>query len=121
MSSLPLKHFSNRNCPKYITLRELTPFAAASPVVVEDRSHLAVEERLSDDAVAFILESDTVFFGTAYAASREESRLHPSHLGMNHRGGRPGFIRVKPSDGRTVVLPDFSGVCPPILYLPAKV
>jgi len=28
---------------------------------------------------------------------------------MNHRGGLPGFVRVRPSDGRTVVLPDFSG------------
>jgi hypothetical protein len=67
-----------------------------------------VGERLSDDTIAFILESDTVWLGTTYAAS-EEAQFHPSHLGMNHRGGRPGFIRVKPSDGRTVVLPDFSG------------
>ena len=28
---------------------------------------------------------------------------------MNQRGGRPGFIRVVPSDGRTVILPDYSG------------
>lgn len=28
---------------------------------------------------------------------------------MNARGGLPGFIRVRPSDGRTVVLPDYSG------------
>jgi hypothetical protein len=60
------------------------------------------------EAIAFILESDTVWLGTTHAAA-EEAQLHPSHLGMNHRGGRPGFIRVKPSDGRTVVLPDFSG------------
>ncbi|KAF9474413.1 hypothetical protein BDN70DRAFT_884841 [Pholiota conissans] len=97
------------NCPKYITLRDLTPFPAASSVIAEDRPHLAVGERLSDAAIALILESDTVFFGTVYSASREDSSLYPSHLGMNHRGGRPGFIRVKPSDGRTVVLPDFSG------------
>ncbi|KAF8965849.1 hypothetical protein BDZ97DRAFT_737287 [Flammula alnicola] len=97
------------NCPKYIALRELTPSVHASSVVIEDKPHLEVGERLSDGAVAFILESDTVFFGTTYAASREDSPLYPSHLGMNHRGGRPGFIRVKPSDGRTVVLPDFSG------------
>lgn len=32
----------------------------------------------------------------------------PSHLGMNHRGGRPGFVRVH-SDGRTLVLQDYSG------------
>lgn len=35
----------------------------------------------------------------------------PSHVGANQRGGRPGYIRVKPSDGRTVALPDYSGTC----------
>lgn len=28
---------------------------------------------------------------------------------MNARGGLPGFLRVSPSDGRTIVLPDYSG------------
>ncbi|KAL1863442.1 hypothetical protein Plec18170_000277 [Paecilomyces lecythidis] len=28
---------------------------------------------------------------------------------MNARGGLPGFIRVRPSDGRTIVLPEYSG------------
>lgn len=28
---------------------------------------------------------------------------------MNARGGLPGFLRVRPSDGRTVVIPDYSG------------
>lgn len=28
---------------------------------------------------------------------------------MNARGGLPGFIRVSPCDGRTIVLPDYSG------------
>jgi hypothetical protein len=76
--------------------------------VLENRRHLDVGERLANDAIALILESDTTWFGTTYAASNE-AQHHPSHLGMNHRGGRPGFIRVKPSDGRTVVLPDYSG------------
>jgi hypothetical protein len=31
---------------------------------------------------------------------------------MNQRGGLPGFIRVLPSDGRTLVLPDYSGPRP---------
>lgn len=31
------------------------------------------------------------------------------HAGMNARSGLPGFIRVSPSDGRTVVIPDYSG------------
>lgn len=28
---------------------------------------------------------------------------------MNSRGGLPGFVRVKPSDGKTIVIPDYSG------------
>ncbi|KAF8909783.1 hypothetical protein CPB84DRAFT_1812978 [Gymnopilus junonius] len=97
------------NCPKYITLRELEPHPSASSVVLEDRPHLSADERLSDEAIAFILAADTVFFGTTYAASQDQSSVYPSHVGMNHRGGRVGFTRVKPSDGRTVILPDFSG------------
>ncbi|CAA7271302.1 unnamed protein product [Cyclocybe aegerita] len=97
------------NCPKYITLRELTPHPNTSPVVVNDKKDLAKEERLSEEAIQLILESDTVFFGTSYVASKQEEQAYPSHVGMNHRGGRPGFIRVKPSDGRTVILPDYSG------------
>ena len=98
---------SHSECLKYFTLRELMPHPTTSPIVVENKPHLRVGQRLSSDAIAFILESDTVWLVMAYAAS-EEAQLHPSHLGMNHRGGRPGFIRVKPSDDRTVVLPDFS-------------
>lgn len=73
------------------------------------KTHLQVEDRLPDDVIAFIHESDTTFLGTTYAASPNERQKNPSHLGMNHRGGRPGFVRVKPSDQRTVVLPDLSG------------
>ncbi|KDR68320.1 hypothetical protein GALMADRAFT_257293 [Galerina marginata CBS 339.88] len=97
------------NCPKYITLRDLAPYPTASCIVLEDRHHLSVGERLSDASIAFILEADTVFFGTTYQATDAESSEYPSHLGMNHRGGRAGFMRVKPSDGRTIILPDFSG------------
>jgi hypothetical protein len=28
---------------------------------------------------------------------------------MNVRSGSPGFVRVSPSDGRTLILPDYSG------------
>ncbi|KAJ6551080.1 hypothetical protein B0H10DRAFT_2119234, partial [Mycena sp. CBHHK59/15] len=35
--------------------------------------------------------------------------IFPSHLGMNQREGQVGFIRVVPSDRRTVMIPDFSG------------
>lgn len=82
----------------------------ANPQVVHQNLRLNQDDRLPDELISFIHESDTVFLGTSYAAPPESAEDFPSHLGMNHRGGLPGFIRVRPSDGRTVVLPDFSGI-----------
>ena len=67
------------------------------------------EDRLPDELISHILDSDMVFLGTSYVAPPEAAEDFPSHVGMNHRGGLPGFVRIRPSDGRTVVLPDFSG------------
>ncbi|KAJ6594548.1 hypothetical protein B0H19DRAFT_1095965 [Mycena capillaripes] len=97
------------NCPKYINLRDLIPHPNAEPHIAYQQSHLSPSDRLPDQAIALITASDTVFLGTTYKAYAQDSFRFPSHLGMNHRGGRPGFIRVAPSDGRTVVVPDFSG------------
>ncbi|KAF9543061.1 hypothetical protein CPC08DRAFT_770306 [Agrocybe pediades] len=56
-----------------------------------------------------ILNAISSILGTVYEAPEEDASVHPSHLGANHRGGKHGFLRVKPSDGRTIVLPDYSG------------
>lgn len=64
-------------------------------------------DRLPDPVIDFIHSSDTVFLGTTYQAPASEEETYPSHLGMNQRGGRKGFVRV--SEGRTIVLPDYSG------------
>lgn len=72
--------------------------------------HLMDHDRLPPDAIAFITRADTVFLGSIYKATQENLKRFPSHVGMNQRGGRAGFIRVLPSDGRTVVLPDYSGM-----------
>ncbi|KAG6916401.1 hypothetical protein DXG01_006980 [Tephrocybe rancida] len=97
------------NCPKYITIRDLVPNPDTLPIISYENLNLEQNDRLPEDVISFILESDTVFLGTIYTAPAEEASRYPSHLGMNQRGGRKGFIRVLPSDGRTVVLPDFSG------------
>ena len=60
---------SRSECPKYITLRELTPHPTTSPVVIENKPHLGVGEQLSSDTIAFILESDTVWLGTLHRES----------------------------------------------------
>ncbi|KAF7315931.1 putative PNPOx domain-containing protein [Mycena indigotica] len=96
------------NCPKYIVVRDLIPHAT-SPFVAHQDLNLGVNARLSDDAIRIITAADTVFLGTYYHATAEDALHFPSHMGMNHRGGRPGFIRVSPEDSRTVVLPDYSG------------
>jgi hypothetical protein len=82
----------------------------ASPTISLEDLRLSEGDRLPEELVAFVHDADTVFFGTSYDASPDEASLYPSHLGMNQRGGLPGFVRVRPSDGRTIVLPDFSGL-----------
>jgi ferredoxin-NADP reductase len=47
--------------------------------------------------------------GTIYKSQKSTASQFPSHAGMNARSGLPGFLRVSPSDGRTIVLPDYSG------------
>ncbi|KAK0202267.1 hypothetical protein DFS33DRAFT_1375582 [Desarmillaria ectypa] len=96
------------NCPKYIPLRELVPHRG-QPIMIYERRHLFDDEELPDSVISFIHSCDTTFFGTTYAATEDDASRFPSHVGMNIRGGRPGFIRVRPSDNRTLVLPDFSG------------
>ncbi|KAF8999569.1 hypothetical protein BDZ89DRAFT_935827, partial [Hymenopellis radicata] len=93
------------NCPKYIAVRELDPYPAAAQVA--DRNlNMEDSDRLPSEALSLTQQSDTIFFGTTHDS---RAPLFPSHLGMNIRGGRPGFVRVLPSDGRTIVLPDYSG------------
>ncbi|KAH8081976.1 hypothetical protein BXZ70DRAFT_629787 [Cristinia sonorae] len=97
------------NCPKYINVRELVPHPDVHPEVVHRNLHLSDADRLPEDVIEFIHASDTVFLGTSYVAKKEDELFFPSHVGQNQRGGRQGFVRASRSDGRTVVLPDYSG------------
>ncbi|KAK0187502.1 hypothetical protein F5146DRAFT_712417 [Armillaria mellea] len=74
-----------------------------------DKRHLKDGDKLPDSIISFIHSCDTTFFSTTYAATEDEASELPSHVGMNIRGGQPDFVRVRPSDKRTLVLPDFSG------------
>jgi hypothetical protein len=96
-------------CPKYINIRSIAPFRGASPRLIYERFQLGDEERLPDDVIAFIHAADTAFLSTSYVAAQEDENIYPSRVGTNHRGGRPGFVRVKPSDGKTLVLPNYAG------------
>ncbi|GJE99799.1 hypothetical protein PsYK624_160700 [Phanerochaete sordida] len=95
-------------CPKYINVREFEAHPETFPVVVHQCPQLPENARLPDELVDFIRASDTMFVGTSYQARPEESAKFPSHLGQNQRGGRKGWVRVR-SDGKTIVIPDYSG------------
>lgn len=70
---------------------------------------MSESDRLPDSIINFIHAADTVFIGTSYHAQEKDKLFYPSHVGQNQRGGKPGFVRVRRSDGRTVILPDYSG------------
>lgn len=70
---------------------------------------MEASERLPKEAIDLITEADTVFIASVYVSGGSGGAKYPSHAGMNARSGLPGFTRVQPSDGRTVVLPDYSG------------
>ncbi|KIJ64073.1 hypothetical protein HYDPIDRAFT_112603 [Hydnomerulius pinastri MD-312] len=96
-------------CPKYINVRTLKPHPDVAPRLVHEQLHLCDGDRLPDDVINFIHGADTAFLATSYIAKSEDADTHPSRVGTNHRGGRPGFVRVRPGDGRTIVLPNYAG------------
>lgn len=91
-----------------MTIRDLVPHPNAEPSV--PFNELDLRGPLPDDVITYIQGADTVFLGASYAPDMHTQT--PLHVETNIRGGRPGFIRVSPSDGRTIVLPDFSGTHP---------
>ncbi|KAL3447307.1 hypothetical protein BJX65DRAFT_318197 [Aspergillus insuetus] len=97
------------NCPKYINTRTLDPYPHTSPEIIYHIPNMPSIARLPDRIIKMIKSADTVFIATLYTSTPSTASRFPSHAGMNARGGLPGFIRVSPSDGRTVVLPDYSG------------
>lgn len=98
-----------RNCPKYINIRQLVSHPNTKPALLHMNLNLQPGDRLPQPVIDFILNADTIFLGSLFIADPSIAAKFPSHAGMNSRGGLPGFVRVKPSDGKTVVIPDYSG------------
>jgi NAD(P)H-flavin reductase len=71
--------------------------------------HIDPSKSLPKEVIDFITNADTAFIASIYKSEVSTTERYPSHAGMNSRGGLPGFMRVRPSDGRTVILPDYSG------------
>jgi hypothetical protein len=66
------------------------------------------EDRLPEAVIDMIRSTDMIYLGTSFKPTPEEANNQTAYLGMNNRGGVPGFLRVR-NDNRTVVLPDYSG------------
>lgn len=86
------------NCPKYITLRqfEFSRDPAVPPAGAADQS-----DRLDARAQALIARADTLF--VASYIDRGDGRRQ---IDVSHRGGKPGFVRVK---NGVLTIPDFTG------------
>ncbi len=85
------------NCPKYINRRDIIPASDGTPALNKDAKAEARTELTADDQ-KFVQNMDTLWIGS-YAPG----------LGAdcNHRGGKPGFIRVvSPS---TIEWPEYRG------------
>ena len=110
------------NCPKYITVRELEPHNRTAELGFSESDSLKTP--LPDECKAHIDQVSTVFLGTRYLPSDKQAadKQPRKKLGLNHRGGAPGFVRIyeethkeedRESTDDTVttylVLPDYSG------------
>ncbi|WP_165725000.1 FAD-binding oxidoreductase [Pseudoalteromonas sp. SA25] len=85
------------NCPKYINRRDIIPASDGTPTLNKDAEAEARTELTADDQI-FVRNMDTLWIGS-YAPGVGAD--------CNHRGGKPGFIRVvSPS---TIEWPEYRG------------
>ncbi len=99
------------NCPKYITMRTLAHEKRTAELSYD--SFETGTSALPADAKAVVDRASTVFLATKYIAEDNASGTQ-TDMGVNHRGGAPGFTRIyEERDGNRVttylVLPDHSG------------
>jgi uncharacterized protein len=81
------------NCPKYINQRRIHP----SPTPVNASATRQERQVLLDTDRQFLQQADTLFIG---------SHAYDS-MDVNHRGGRPGFIRI--TSDNTIEWPEYRG------------
>lgn len=92
------------NCPQYIQTRVLEE---AMPPETPPTVH-ALGSRLDERAAAILARCDTLFIASASPGAGGPDPVEG--VDVNHRGGRPGFVRVQREGERTVLtFPDFVG------------
>lgn len=99
------------NCPKYITVRSLAPTRRKAEVALD--SFDSITSALPEAAKAVIDRASTVFLATKHIAKDDVAGTQ-TDMGVNHRGGAPGFVRIyeETADDEVstyLVLPDHSG------------
>ena len=98
------------NCPQYIQARE--PRWLREPTASAPRPADALAPSLLHDAArALIRRADTLFIASAsQRAGGTADSGGPEGVDVSHRGGKPGFVRVREQQGRAeLTLPDFRG------------
>lgn len=94
------------NCPKYIQAREPSFRVDPSLCVNPDRTREGPE--LSTAACDLVRRADTFFVATSSPAAGGVDPVEG--VDVNHRGGKPGFVRVSSEESSTVLTsPDFVG------------
>ncbi|KAI8845295.1 hypothetical protein BJ741DRAFT_587537 [Chytriomyces cf. hyalinus JEL632] len=93
------------NCPKYITLRDLEHCRRQPETIVNawhDDKGASIASCL--DTIA---QASSIFLATKHVDKKAER----SDVGLNHRGGAPGFVRVYADEAGQwhLVIPDYSG------------
>ncbi|SPO21165.1 uncharacterized protein UTRI_00642 [Ustilago trichophora] len=105
------------NCPKYINTRNLVANPQHKPEMLHKSLNLPPGELLPHDTRAHIAKADAVFLATRYTSPTQT--IFKSHLGVNIRGGKAGFLRIisemvlsasgEKQQRQVAYLPDYSG------------
>lgn len=100
------------NCPKYITVRSLRHETRDAEIVLD--GYAAFTSPLPEAFKALIGRASTVFLATKHAPEGGGEADDQRDMGLNHRGGAPGFVRLyEDQTGGAVrtylILPDHSG------------
>ncbi len=93
------------NCPKYITIRKLEYYKRHPQIGADHRN--ADNVSLNQECRDIINQASTIFLATRHTTNVSDNT---ADLGLNQRGGPPGFVRTYEENGNTyIVIPDFSG------------
>lgn len=91
------------NCPQYIQARAPSKDSSPASLVVK-----ALGSSLDDCSTGIVSRCDTLFIASASPGAGTDDPVEG--VDVNHRGGRPGFVRVETdASGSVLTFPDFVG------------